>query len=104
MLQPLSDAFARRIRVLCSLTVALTLSSAVALAQPDHEVIYSEITGTPSASIPGALDLSGMPVAAEWMGLLDMVFSPDGTQWIVRGQTNLGSDLLNIMLLGSGNS
>jgi hypothetical protein len=73
-----------------------------ARAQSIPLVIYSKAGGHPTATIPGALDASGAPVAAEFRAMEDLVGSTDGTQWLLKGRTQLGSDLETMLMLGSG--
>jgi hypothetical protein len=78
--------------------------SALALARSGIQVIYTKIPGHPTAAVPGAVDLDGNPAATDFRALEDLIFSPDGTHWILRGRTQLGSDLESILILGSGTS
>jgi hypothetical protein len=64
------------------------------------EVIYSKKAGHPTANIPGTLDLSGQPVMSDWRAIEDFSVSPSGHRWMLKGRTQLGSDLETIMLLG----
>lgn len=68
------------------------------------EVIYSKKAGHPSAVIPGTLDLGGAPAASDWRAIEDFSVSPDGRRWMVKGRTQLGSDLETILILGGGTS
>jgi len=65
-------------------------------------VIYSEIDGHPTAIVPGALDLAGMPVVTEWKSIEELAVSPDGSTWVVSGQNELSSNEVNSAVLGSG--
>lgn len=76
--------------------------AASALAGDGIEVIYTKIPGHATAAIPGPVDLDGNPAVSDFRALEDLIFSPDGSQWIVKGRTQLGSEMENIMLLGSG--
>lgn len=69
-------------------------------ADADIEVIYTKKAGDPKAQVPGQLDLAGMPVATEWRALEDLIVSPDGTTWFLKGRNQLGSDLETLALLG----
>ncbi|MFZ2875333.1 MAG: hypothetical protein WAZ94_12745 [Phycisphaerales bacterium] len=71
-------------------------------AQSIPQVIYSKVGGHPTATIPGALDASGAPVTAEFRAMEDLIGSTDGTQWLLKGRTQLGSDLETMLMLGSG--
>jgi hypothetical protein len=66
------------------------------------QVIYTKINLHPSSQIPGPIDLDGNPAPSEWKGLENFVLSPGGTNWMLKGRTNLGSDLEHIVVLGSG--
>ena len=70
----------------------------------DLEVIYTKLAGHAKANIPGTLDLAGMPAASDWRAIEDFSVSPNGRQWMIKGRTQLGSDLETILVLGSGNS
>jgi len=65
-------------------------------------VIYSEIDGHPTAIVPGALDLAGMPVVTEWKSIEELAVSPDGSTWVVSGQNELSSSENNSAVSGSG--
>ncbi len=79
------------------------LACSTALAGGPVEVIYTKIVSHPSSVVPDARDLSGDPATTNWRALEDIILSPDGSRWILKGRTQLGSDLENIMLLGAGN-
>jgi hypothetical protein len=66
------------------------------------EVIYTKIASSPTADIPGTLDLAGMPAPTQWRALEDFSVSGDGSYWMVKGRTQLGSDLETILVRGSG--
>lgn len=68
----------------------------------DMTIIYSEIIGHPTAVVPGARDLSGVPVVTEWKTLEDMAVSPDGSAWMVKGRSKDGTSLEIAMVQGSG--
>lgn len=65
-------------------------------------VIYSKKAGHPTANIPGTLDLDGLPAASDWRAIEDFSVSPDGRRWVVKGRTQLGADLENVLVRGSG--
>ncbi|MCC6283910.1 MAG: hypothetical protein IT439_01220 [Phycisphaerales bacterium] len=65
-------------------------------------VIYSKVARHPSAVVPGAVDLDGNPATTEWRALEDLIVSPDGSMWGIKGRTQLGSDLESTFVLGSG--
>ncbi len=87
-----------------TLAAAGLLLTAAAAQAIGPEVIYTKIPGHPTSAIPGARDLAGNPAASDFRALEDLIFAPDGSRWIVKGRTQLGSDLENIMLAGSGTS
>jgi hypothetical protein len=70
------------------------------------DVIFTKITGHPTAVVPGALDLSGNPETIEFRDLRDIALSPDGTQWMLNATTQNGavtqSNRDSIFLKGSG--
>ncbi len=68
------------------------------------EVIFTKIPGHPTAAVPGALDLSGNPAASDFRALEDLMVTPDGSRWMIKGRTQLGSDLENILILGQGST
>jgi hypothetical protein len=75
-----------------------------ASAQHSMVVIHCEVPTSPKSIVPFALDLAGMPDTTRFKSLEDFFVSPDGSLWILRGRTEQGSDLENIMLLGSDTS
>jgi len=83
---------------------AISLLGGAAAAASTIEVIFSKKAGHPTAVIPGSVDLAGNPAASDWRALEDFSVSPDGRRWMVKGRTQLGSDLETIMVLGSGSS
>lgn len=90
-------------RSLFTALIATLFSSFLGLvgtASAQIEVIYTEISGDPSAQVPGAMDLTGNPVPTEFLSMLDVNCSPDGTQWILRGSTTQSADEANVLLLG----
>lgn len=68
------------------------------------KVIYSKKAGHPTANIPGTKDLAGSPAASDWRAMEDFSVAPDGHRWMLKGRTQLGSDLETIMVLGSNES
>ncbi len=68
------------------------------------EVIYTEITGHPTAVVPGARDANGNLVFAEFTVFEDLALRPDGGQWMVKGRSTLASTLDAILVLGAGTS
>ncbi|MBX3351816.1 MAG: hypothetical protein KF684_02685 [Phycisphaeraceae bacterium] len=82
--------------------VLAACAGASVLAGNAVEVIYTKIATHPSSIVPIALDLNGDPVETNWRALEDIILSPDGSRWILKGRTNQGSSIENIMLLGAG--
>ncbi len=89
----------RTMRAACAALV-VTAGTSVALTQV--EVIYSEVSGDPSATVPGALDAAGLPVATEWNTITDLTPNADWTEWMIRGTTTQPSSESQIMILGAG--
>ncbi|MGE0481465.1 MAG: hypothetical protein AB7Q17_13435 [Phycisphaerae bacterium] len=86
-----------------SFALAFTLSSAFgAVAAAEMQVIYTKIPGHPTAAIPGVLDLAGLPTTSDFRSIEGLRVSPDGSRWVLVARTQLGSDLENILLMGSG--
>ena len=88
-------------RQLCVGVASLLLCAGAAVAGP-IQVIFTKIPGTPKAAVPGAVDLTGAAAATDFRALEDMFISPDGSRWMLKGRTQLGSDLENILISGSG--
>jgi len=85
-------------RVLIPTFLAL-LAAANAQAQ-DIEVLYTKIDASPTSDIPGTLDLNGQPAPSKWRAIEDFTVSHDGTRWVLKGRTRLGSDMETILILG----
>jgi hypothetical protein len=85
-----------------AVATACLLAAGSQVGAQSIEVIYTKATGHPTAVIPGAVDLNGMPVFTEWRALEDFAFSPDGSRWVIKGRTQLGADLETILVMGSG--
>lgn len=66
------------------------------------EVIFCEIPTDPRSTMPGTKDLAGNPVATKIKSIEDFRVSHDGSAWIVKARSQLGSDLENALLIGSG--
>lgn len=90
------------LRHLLGSALAPPLLAAAALAQTPMTVIHCEAITSPKSTAPFALDLAGMPDNSRFKSLEDFFVSPDDSLWILRGRTEQGTDLENIMLLGSG--
>ena len=89
-----------RHRVVIAALGSMTLAAAI--SAQDIEVIYTKIPTSPTSIVPGALDLAGKPVETRFRAFENLIPSPDGSSWMLKGRTQLGTDLENIMLLGSG--
>jgi hypothetical protein len=92
-----------------SLFTAHCLTAAVALlalgptaGATGIEVIYTEISGDPTAVVPGAKDANGNPVFAEFVAIEELALRPDGGEWMVKARSSLASTLDAILILGSG--
>ncbi|MFN7020982.1 MAG: GC-type dockerin domain-anchored protein [Phycisphaerales bacterium] len=90
-----------RTTLVMALAGAALIAPAGAMAQ-GVEVIYCKINLNPKATVPGATDIDGNPAATEFRSLEDLVMSPDGKYWLAEGRTQLGSDLENVWILGTG--
>ncbi len=94
---------ARTVVCQAALTAALMTAAGAASAGVTVgpiEVIYNKIPTSPKSVVPGAIDLNGDPAATNFRAIEDLFLSPDGTKWMLKGRTQLGSDLENIMILG----
>ena len=65
------------------------------------DVIYTKIPTDPTSLVPGARDLAGDPAVTNFRALEGLYISPDGTSWMIKGRTQQGDQLENIMILGS---
>ncbi len=81
--------------------LAGALLTPAAFAQ-DIEILYSKVDASATSDIPGALDLAGLPAATKWRAIEDFSVNHDGTQWVVKGRTRLGSDLETILIISNG--
>ncbi|CAG0952086.1 hypothetical protein PHYC_00253 [Phycisphaerales bacterium] len=79
------------------------VAAAPALAGP-VEVLYTKITGHPTAVIPGARDLAGSLTFAEFRAMEGLYGSADGSRWLMKGRTQLGTDLETMLMLGAANA
>jgi hypothetical protein len=84
-----------------AVAAAVVLASCASVAYSDVEVIYSRANG-PTSIVPGAVDLDGNPVVANFNSLAEFWLSPDGTRWILRGLTNQPTTSDSYLILGSG--
>ena len=71
-------------------------------AQLSIEVLYCEIPTDLRSTVPGAKDASGDPVVTKFKALEDFRLSHDGDAWILKGRSQLGSELEACLLIGSG--
>jgi hypothetical protein len=83
---------------------SFVLASLALPAGAQLQVIYTKVPGSPTAAIPGTLDLSGMPAPTTWRAIEDFSVNADGTTWVVKGRTQLGSDLETVLVRGSATS
>ncbi|MCA8980895.1 MAG: hypothetical protein KDC14_12780 [Planctomycetes bacterium] len=93
-----------------SLTGPLTRSFALglfltpaALAQ-NIEVIYSKIYSSSTSDTPWTLDLAGAPAPSKWRAMEDFTVSHDGSQWVLKGRNQLGSDLETMLVLNGASA
>jgi len=91
-------------RVVVRAAALLIALGGVAVATAGLEVLYTKIPTHPTSIIPGAVDVNGDPAETRFRAMEDLFLSPDGSYWMLKGRTQLGSDLENIMLLGAGAS
>lgn len=82
----------------------ITLCPAALAPAQDIEVLYTKIDASPTSDIPGTLDLSGLPMPSKWRALEDFTVSHDGSEWVLKGRTRLGSDLETILVRGFGDT
>ncbi len=85
-------------RVLLGAAVAALCAPALA---DNIEVIYTEITGHPTAVVPGARDAAGNLAFAEWTAIEEVALRADGGEWMIKGRSSLASTLDAILVLGS---
>lgn len=90
------DSITRAAAVLSGVAILVTAADARHI-----EVIYTKIPTHPTSIVPGALDLNGDPEVTNFRALEDLFVSPTGSLWLLKGRTQQGSDLENIMILGS---
>jgi hypothetical protein len=92
-------------RLQISISVAgslCALCTGLAVGGVEVDVIYTEIVTDPSSLAPGMVDLAGNPVEGRFTSLFDIAISHDGTQWVIRADTDLDATFDQILLLGSG--
>ncbi|MCC6284206.1 MAG: DUF11 domain-containing protein [Phycisphaerales bacterium] len=64
---------------------------------PDPEVIYSEIVGSDTSLVPGG--------AGATFDLLNRPYSsPDGSRWIISGQSNIDINFDDVIITGAGDA
>ena len=85
-----------------SFALGLFLTPA-ALAQ-DIEVIYSKVYSSPTSDTPWTLDLTGAPAPSKWRAMEDFTVSHDGSQWVLKGRNQLGSDLETMLVHNDSSS
>jgi hypothetical protein len=94
-----------RRRVSCvKLAMAGVLGVTATASAADLELIYSEIATSPTSVAPGALDLAGQPMTALFTAINALSVRVETDEWVVRGITDAGSDLANILIRGTGSS
>jgi hypothetical protein len=89
---------------LCTMIAAagLAIAASPALATPEIEVIFTKIAGHPTSIVPGAVDPSGAPVVTEFRAMEDLVLSPDGSRWVIKGRNQMATESDTMLLMGSG--
>ncbi len=85
-----------------ALAIALATATFAAGPAPVIEVIFTEIPAHPTALVPGARDLDGDPVYAEFRTINFMGFHPDGSEWVITATNSLGPDLQAMLVRGAG--
>src|SRR5262245_6409454 len=87
-------------------TTALLIAVAIAPAAfaQNLEAIHSNGDASTTSDIAGTLDLAGLPAASKWRAIEDFTVRPDGSDWVVKGRTRLGSDLETILVRGAATS
>ncbi len=68
------------------------------------EAIYTEIVSSSTSIVPGALAPGGAPIEARFSSILNFTFSPDGSRWLLKGDTDQPTTEDNYLMLGSGNA
>jgi hypothetical protein len=68
------------------------------------KVIYTRKPGDPTAVVPGATDSAGVPVVTEFRAMEQLVGSPDGTNWLIKGRTQQVGVNETMLMWGSGNT
>lgn len=88
------------------LALCALLSAPVIAHAANLRAIYTVIPASPTSSIPGARDLTGALVPAKWTTFLSLSVRQNAPaprdEWVVRGFDDLGPDLQNILVRGSG--
>jgi hypothetical protein len=87
-----------------SLPLLLILPAGAVVQAQNIEVLYTKIDASSTSDIPGTLDLLGQPAASKWRALEDFTVSHDGSEWVLKGRTRLGSDLETILVRGHGDT
>lgn len=91
-------------RGLSILPAAAAAMSWGAFAGAEVTVVYTEIVTHSSSLAPGMLDLTGNPAQGRFTALFDIAVSHDGSQWVLRADTDLPTTHDQVLLLGSGTS
>jgi hypothetical protein len=84
--------------------LGISITNAVILNVVDDTatVIYSKLPGHPTSIVPGATDSLGNPVVTEFRAFEQLVGSPDGSKWMLRGRTQQVGVNETIMMVGGG--
>jgi hypothetical protein len=87
-----------RSTVIASAVVASAGLALPALANPDLDVIFTSVPGSPTSVIPGGG--GGIRFRTPLVSMLDLYASPSGSHWIFKGFSDV--DDLDAMISGSG--
>lgn len=85
-------------------SAAVVILLAGAARGADIEVIFTKIPQSPTSLVPGALDANGLPANTRFRAIDDFTLSPDGSAWMLRGQTQQVPLLESILIRGGGTS
>jgi hypothetical protein len=87
---------------LCGLSFGMAMWMTAPAGAADLRAVFTEIASSPTSVIDGARDINGQPTLAHWTAIGDLAVRIEADEWVVRGFTDLGDDLLWILVRGSG--